>query len=108
VALAVAVERRQGGGGQPALVVVGNAEFVTNRALAERTGGASTGFVYSSIDWLRGKRDVLADIPLQTYEGYRLAGTPEEQRGLVWKPGLVLWSLIITSGATVWTARRGR
>jgi hypothetical protein len=106
VAMAVAIERRQNGEPQPALVIVGDAEFVANRVLTEPAGRVTSSFIHSCVNWLRGRRELLGDIPPQRHEGYRLAGTPEEQRGIVWKSSLVLWSLIVTAGATVWTARR--
>jgi hypothetical protein len=106
VAMAVAVERRQEGEPQPALVVVGDAEFIANRHLAEPSGRVTSSFVISCLNWLRGRTELLGDIPPQRREGYRLVGTPEEQRGLVWKSSLVLCSLIATAGATVWISRR--
>jgi ABC-type uncharacterized transport system involved in gliding motility auxiliary subunit len=106
VAMAVAVERRQEGEPEPALVVVGDAEFVANRVLGEPSGRASSSFVISCVNWLRGRRELLGDMPPRRHEGYRLSGTPEEQRGLVWKSSLVLCSLIATAGATVWVSRR--
>jgi hypothetical protein len=72
----------------------------------EPAGRATTSFVLSCIDWLRGRKELLSDIPPQQHAGYRLTGTPEEQRGMVWKSSLILWSLIITTGTTVWTVRR--
>jgi hypothetical protein len=106
VAMALAVERRSEGDVQPALVVVGDAEFISNRVLSGPAGRVNASFVLSSLNWLRGRRELLGDIPPRRNEGYRLAGSPDEQRGIVWKSGLVLWSLIVTAGATVWTSRR--
>ncbi len=106
VPMAVAVERRHEGDAQPTLVVVGDAEFISNRVLSEPAGRVNSSFVLSSINWLRGRRELLGDIPPRRHEAYRLAGTSDEQRGIVWKSSLVLWSLIITVGATVWTSRR--
>ncbi len=106
VPMAIAVERRNGGDVQPALVVVGDAEFISNRVLSGPSGRANSSFVLSSLNWLRGRRELLGDIPPRRHESYRLNGTPDEQRGMVWKSGLVLCSLIVTAGATVWTSRR--
>ncbi|MGE5194582.1 MAG: Gldg family protein [Deltaproteobacteria bacterium] len=106
VAMAVAVERGQQGPAQPALVVVGDAEFVANRVLSEPAGRVNLSFALACLNWLRGRRELLGDIPPQRHEGYRLTGTPDEQRGIVWKSSLVLCSLIVTAGATVWTSRR--
>jgi hypothetical protein len=106
VAMAVAVEDGPQGAAQPALVVVGDAEFVSNRVLSEPTSRVNAGFVLACLNWLRGRRELLGDIPPQRHEGYRLSGTPDEQRGLVWKSSLVLCSLILTAGASVWTSRR--
>src|SRR5262249_35582740 len=106
VAMAVGVERRQEGEPQPALVVVGDAEFLANRVLGEPSGRANSSFVISCINWLRGRNELLGYIPPRRLYGYRLSGTPEEQRGRVWKSSLVLCSLIATAGATVWVSRR--
>jgi ABC-type uncharacterized transport system involved in gliding motility auxiliary subunit len=106
VAMAVAVERRQDGDAAPVLVVVGDAEFVANRAVAASAGHTSVSFVLSCINWLRGRRELLGDIPPRRYEGYRLAGSADEQRRIVWTSSLFLCSLIMTVGAMVWTSRR--
>jgi hypothetical protein len=106
VPMAIAVEWRNGGDVQPALVVVGDAEFISNRILSGPAGRANSSFVLSSLNWLRGRRELLGDIPPRRHEGYRLTGTPDDQRGIVWKSGLVLSSLLVTAGATVWTVRR--
>ena len=106
VVMAMAVERQQGEQALPALVVVGDAEFVSNRVLSEPAGRVNASFVLSCLNWLRGRRELLGDVPPRRAEGYRLTGSPEAHRGLVWKSSLVLWSLIVTVGATVWTSRR--
>jgi hypothetical protein len=85
---------------------VGDAEFVSNRVLSESAGRTNSSFVVSCVNWLRGRRELLEDIAPRRRESYRLAGSPEDHRGIVWKSSLVLWSLIVTVGATVWTARR--
>ncbi|HTI50497.1 MAG TPA: GldG family protein [Planctomycetaceae bacterium] len=106
VAMAVAVERRQGDLNEPVLVVVGDAEFIENRALSDPTGRSGESFLLASLNWLRGRRDLLGDIPPRRNEGYRLPGTADEQRGLVWKSTLFLSALILSAGATVWVSRR--
>lgn len=106
VAMASAVERTQGSRSDPVLVAVGDAEFVSNHALGEPGGSASVRFVVASLEWLRGRRDLLADIPPRRRESIRLSGTPEMHRGLVWKSTLFLSAVIVTCGATVWTVRR--
>jgi ABC-type uncharacterized transport system involved in gliding motility auxiliary subunit len=106
VAMAVAVERTLEGDAAPILVVVGDAEFIANRAVNTSSGQASVSFILSCINWLRGRRELLADIPPRRHEGYRLSGMADEQRRLVWAPSLFLCSLIVTAGATVWTSRR--
>ena len=106
VAMAVAVERRNEDGAAPALVVVGDAEFLSNRVLAGSASRVNSSFVLSCINWLRGRRELLGDIPPRRHEGYRLAGSPDDLRGLVWKSSLAFWALIATAGVTVWTTRR--
>lgn len=106
VAMALAVERRLGDLSEPVLVVVGDAEFVDNRALSEPAGRRASSFALSCLNWLRGRKDLLGDIPPRRNEGYRLPGTAEEQRGLVWKSTLFLSALIMSAGATVWVTRR--
>lgn len=106
IAMALAVERQQGDRIEPVLVVVGDAEFIDNHSLSQPTGRSAASFALASVNWLRGRKDLLGDIPPRRNEGYRLAGTPEEQRGLVWKPALLLGALIVTAGATVWVSRR--
>ncbi len=105
VAMALAVEGQSSGTPQPVLVVVGDAEFASNRALSEGAGRTSYRFLLSAVSWLRGKKDVLADIPPQRHEPYQLSGTQDEHRGMVWKSTLLLCVLVITCGATVWTSR---
>jgi gliding motility-associatede transport system auxiliary component len=106
VTMAVAVERRLEDGAAPALVVVGDAEFAANRMLTGPEGRANSGFLLASLNWLRGRRALLADVPPRIHEGYRLTGTVDDHRGLVWKSSLALWALIATAGVTVWTTRR--
>ena len=106
VPMAVAVERRSEAGAAPVLVVVGDAEFLSNRILAGSAGRVNSSFVLSCINWLRGRRELLGDIAPRRHEGYRLSGSPDDLRGLVWKSSLALWALIATAGVTVWTTRR--
>ncbi|HLJ12482.1 MAG TPA: Gldg family protein [Planctomycetaceae bacterium] len=106
VTMAVAVERTQGETPAPALVVVGDAEFVSNRVLSGPDGRVNTSFVLACVNWLRGRKELWGDIPPRRHEGYRLAGSPDDHRGLVWKTSLILVSLIASAGITVWTSRR--
>jgi hypothetical protein len=106
VTMAVAVERRLGDGAAPALVVVGDAEFAANRMLTGPEARANSGFLVASLNWLRGRRELLGDVPPRRHEGYRLTGTADDHRGLVWKSSLALWALLATAGVTVWTTRR--
>ncbi|MSR60511.1 MAG: hypothetical protein EXS05_23195 [Planctomycetaceae bacterium] len=107
VAMAQAVERRKGDLAQPVLVVVGDAEFISNRSLSQPSGRSGSSFALACLNWLRGRKDLLGDIPPRRNEGYLLPGTPEEQRGLVWKPTLLLSALIVSAGTMVWLSRRG-
>ena len=88
VAMAMAVERRQERDAAPALVVVGNAQFASNRAVSALSGRVHASFLLSSVNWLRGRRELLGDIPPQRHEGYRLSGSPDDHRGLVWTKSL--------------------
>jgi len=106
VTMAVAVERRLADGAAPALVIVGDAEFAANRILTGPEGRANSGFLLASLNWLRGRRELLDDVPTRHHAGYRLSGTADDHRGLVWKSSLALWALIATAGVTVWTMRR--
>jgi ABC-type uncharacterized transport system involved in gliding motility auxiliary subunit len=106
VMMAVAVERRLEDGAAPALVIVGDAEFAANRMVTGPESRANSGFLVASLNWLRGRRELLGDVPPQRHEGYRLSGTADDHRGLVWKSSLALWALIATAGVTVWTTRR--
>lgn len=106
VAMAAAVERRRGGERQPALAVVGDAEFLSNHALSQPAGRSGLAFALSCLNWLRGRNDLMGDIPPRQNEGYVLPGTPEQQRGLVWKPTLLLCAMVISGGVTVWVSRR--
>jgi hypothetical protein len=98
--------REQGDLSEPVLVVVGDAEFVDNRALSETAGRRASSFALGCLNWLRGRKDLLGDIPPRRNEGYRLSGTAEEQRGLVWKSTLFLSALILTASTTVWVSRQ--
>jgi hypothetical protein len=91
---------------EPVLVAVGDAEFIENRAVSDPRGRSGQSFALAALNWLRGRRDLLGDIPPRRNEGYRLPGTAQEQRGLVWKSTLFLSALILTAGATVWVSRR--
>ena len=106
VAMAVAVERREEGEAVPVLVVVGDAEFISNRAMSAPGSQTNLSFLISSLDWLRGRRELLGDVPVRRYEALRLTGSAEEQRRIVWGSSLLLCSLISTIGATVWMSRR--
>lgn len=106
VPLALAIERQQGDLHEPVLVVVGDAEFVDNQTLEAPAGRGGYSFVLSCFNWLQGRRDLLHDIAIRRTEGYRLSGTSAEQRGLVWKPTLVMSSLLMTAAVSVWFSRR--
>ncbi|MGQ0634718.1 MAG: Gldg family protein [Planctomycetaceae bacterium] len=106
VGMAVAVSRRRGAVLAPALVVVGDAEFLSNDALSQPAGRSGFAFALSSLNWLRGRPDLLGDIPARKNEAYLLTGTATQQRGLVWKPTLFLSALILAAGATTWVSRR--
>jgi hypothetical protein len=106
VTMSAAVERQMASGREPQLVVVGDAEFAANRALAGPGGRPGFSFLLSSLNWLRGRNELLGDIAPRRYEAYQLAGSGNDQRGLVWKSMLALVALMTTAGATVWSARR--
>lgn len=108
VSMAFAVERLAGDGGQPspALVVVGDAEFASNRALAEPAGQNGFHLILSSLNWLRGRHDLMADIRPQVRDAYRLSGDENAHRRLVWLPTLFLTATLTTAGASVWFVRR--
>lgn len=106
ISLAAAVERTDRAKPEPMLVVVGDAEFACNRGLTEQSGEAANRFLVASLNWLAGRKQRSSDIPVQHRRPYLLPGTPQEQRGLVWKSTLFLSALIVTAGATVWTSRR--
>lgn len=106
VSMAVAVEHQAGADTKPLMIVVGDAEFLSNRALSEDAGGSSFGFIATSLRWLQGHKTGLSDIPPRRHEPYRLSGESADQRSLVWKSTLLLAAVVITWTTTVWTARR--
>jgi hypothetical protein len=106
VPLALAIERQQGDLKEPVLVVVGDAEFVDNQTLESPAGRSSYSFLLACFNWLQGRRDLMGDIAIRRTEGYRLPGTASEQRGLVWKPTLVMSSLLLTCAFSVWLSRK--
>ncbi|MFN0052123.1 MAG: Gldg family protein [Planctomycetales bacterium] len=106
VAMAVAVERRRGSQYEPVLAVVGDAELINNHSLSGPNGRSAEGFALACVNWLRGRRELLGDIPPRESDRPRLSGTPQEQRGLVWKSSLFLSALLASAGATVWMRRR--
>jgi hypothetical protein len=106
VVMAVAIERHGDGQADPVLVIAGDVTFVSNRVLSGSSGRVNSSFVLSCVNWLRGRRELLGDIPPQRHEAYRLTGSPDDHRGLVWKTSLLLCACIATAGVTVWTSRR--
>jgi hypothetical protein len=106
VSMAVAVEHQVGAVTQPLMVVVGDAEFLSNRSLSEDTGGSSFGLMAASLRWLQGRKTGLSDIPPRRHEPYRLSGEAADHRSLVWKSTLLLAAVVITWTTTVWTVRR--
>ncbi|QDT49309.1 ABC-type uncharacterized transport system [Symmachiella dynata] len=106
VSLAVAVERTDRATPAPMLVVVGDAEFATNRGMTGPRQYAAGTFVLRSLHWLAGTKRAMQDIPMRRSRPYQLTGTVQAQRGLVWKTMLFLSALVSTAGATVWTMRR--
>lgn len=106
VPLAMAVERRQGSLHEPVLVVVGDAEFLDNQTLNGPSGRSGYGFVLACLSWLQGRAVLMADIAIWRNEGYHLQGTAAQQRGLVWKPTLIVSSLLMTAAVSVWLSRR--
>lgn len=108
IAMALAVERSTEVPSVPVCVVVGDAEFASNKALTGSQGRQGYSFLVASVNWLRGRKLLLGDIPPRHHEPYRLAGDASVHRGLVWKSTLVLVAFLITAGATVWTTRHAR
>lgn len=109
VAMAFAVERLVGGQGgkpEPALVVIGDAEFVSNKSLADSSSESGFQLILSSINWLRGRHELLADIRPHVRSAYRLPGDAVAHRRLVWLPGLFFAATLVTAGTTVWFIRR--
>lgn len=106
VPLALAIERQQGDLKEPVLVVVGDAEFVDNQSLQSPAGRSGYSFILACVNWLHGRRGLMGDIAVRRTEGYHLSGTAAEQRGLVWKPTLLMSSLLITAAVSVWLSRR--
>lgn len=106
VMMAAAIERNSGSEQSPELVIVGDAEFASNRSLSSSSGRTGFGFLLSSLHWLRGRADVSADIPRRRHETLAISADIEALRGLAWKSTLFLCAVIVTAGTTVWTARR--
>lgn len=108
VSMAFAVERLAGIGGasRPVMVVVGDSEFASNMALADPASQPGFQFILSSINWLRGRHDLMADIKPHVRSAYRLPGDEVAHRRLVWLPMLFLVATFTTAGTTVWLIRR--
>lgn len=105
IGLAAAVERKTVGETEAVLVVVGNAEFASNRGLTADVQDRNIPFLLSSLVWLQGRKDRMQDISIRHRRPYVLAGSPSDSRSLPWKAGLILAALLVTAGATVWTTR---
>ncbi|MBS0267081.1 MAG: GldG family protein [Planctomycetes bacterium] len=106
VAMAAAIERPDERDPSPLMVVIGSPQVVSNRTLTGATGRIHASLGLSCVNWLRGRRELMGDIPPRRRAAYHLSGTPEDHRGLVWKTTILLCAVIGTSGFTVWTMRR--
>ena len=106
VSLATAVERTDRASAEPMLIVVGDAEFASNRGLTGNRHESAQHFLVTTMNWLTGRRQRFSDIPVSRRRPYELAGNPQSHRGLVWKSVLFLSALITTTGTTVWSMRR--
>lgn len=106
VSVAVAVERHQGDRHEPVLVVTGDAEFANNHNLSVGAGRPGAAFLLEAIRWLRGNKELLADIPPQHREAYRLSSTPRELQRVVWLSTFLLCAALGVMSLTTWIQRR--
>ena len=104
VSMAVAIENRED---RPLAVIVGDAEFAGNRVLNSPDGRSGYVFLQSALNWLRDRPDLLGDIPARHHEPYRLAGTSEQHRQLVWIPLMMLLAFTGTGGIVSGLRLRG-
>jgi L-amino acid N-acyltransferase YncA len=100
---------RQGGTGNPKLVVFGDATFVSNKAIANpQTGDLSYRILATTLAWLRGKSTAVEGAPPpKVRDTYKLnVSSQEELDTLRYLPGLVALLGVAFVGAGVWFMRR--
>lgn len=112
VAVAVAVSESIGGGAppmpghpptqgreEPRMVVVGDADLLANAFYSR----GSDALLMNSVNWLRGRLDMLGIPPK---EKKKVTLEPDTNAwAMVWKPGLLMISVLIIAGVGVWIVR---
>jgi len=85
------------------LVVFGDSEFASNAAMLKDGGGAYY-ILMSSVNWLRGRMELLG-IPPKSRKPHEYRASPAEQLSLTWKPTVLMLVGLLAIGMTVWTVR---
>jgi hypothetical protein len=89
---------------EPRLVVVGDAEFAANAFLTQQGGSGGFTLLMSSVNWLRGRMELLGIDPKER-EPSHLNKTPKERWAMVWQPTVLFMLFFIVTGITVWKVR---
>ncbi len=96
--------------GQPCMVVIGDATFVSNGVLRPqgRLAGPPIFFdlINGSLAWLRERPDVITTIEPKTRKDYKMNAKPEQVEDLRWYLVLALLAGIVACGTGVFLMRR--
>ena len=97
-------------GGRPVMAVFGDADWIANPSLEGPAGDADFSLFKSTVDWLREKPTIGAQIKSRSgteREEFSMAKiTPEGASRLEWAPGFVMLAGIIALGLGVALVRR--
>lgn len=89
---------------EPRLVVLGDAEFAANAFLTQRGGSGGFTLLMSSVNWLRGRMELLGISPKER-EPTHLEKTAKERWAMVWQPTALFMLFFVVTGITVWKVR---
>ena len=92
--------------GKPRLVVFGDAFWVTNGALAERTGDNNYELFSNCLSWLRERPDVGRQAPDKEREDYSLTLTEDQSSRVKLLPAGLMLAAVLGLAGGVWVVRR--
>lgn len=92
--------------GTPKMVVFGDATMVSNWGLSEAGPDLYFDLFNGSLAWLRGRSDLMKEIPAKIRSSYRMTLTDDQNRVMQYYPGALMLFAIVAMGLFVFVMRR--